>query len=185
MPRTSAPGWRPNALVRQAEQQHRRRSWTRAFSVPGRDASIAAHRAGGGGRLGPLNGMVGAEQPRKSSPVPHPGSTSDVLDEGSLHATTSLRGACLGILMMAALVQGAAADPSGAKKNLAFTATCDGQQVDFVVNGNGDFTPGHVVAAPRSSSSKPLPSPYSSPHREGRPRPRLRPGSSTTRTGSW
>ena len=53
----------------------------------------------------------------------------------------------LGILMMAALIQGAAADPSGAKKNLAFTATCDGQQVDFVVNGNGDFTPGHVVGS--------------------------------------
>jgi hypothetical protein len=51
----------------------------------------------------------------------------------------------LGILMLAALAQGAAADPINAKNRLAFTATCDGQQVDFVVNGNGDFTPGHVV----------------------------------------
>jgi hypothetical protein len=51
----------------------------------------------------------------------------------------------LGTLLLAALVQGAAADPSGAKNSFAFTATCDSQQVDFVVNGNGDFTPGHVV----------------------------------------
>ena len=51
----------------------------------------------------------------------------------------------LGTLLLAALVQGAAADPSGAKNSFAFTATCDGQQVDLVVNGNGDFTPGHVV----------------------------------------
>ena len=50
-----------------------------------------------------------------------------------------------GILLLAGLVQRAAADPSGAKNSFAFTATCDGQQVDFVVNGNGDFTPGHVV----------------------------------------
>jgi hypothetical protein len=50
-----------------------------------------------------------------------------------------------GMLLLAALAQGAAADPSGAKNSFAFTATCDGQQVDFVVNGNGDFTPGHVV----------------------------------------
>jgi hypothetical protein len=49
--------------------------------------------------------------------------------------------------MLAVLVQGAAADPSGAKNSFAFTATCDGQEVDFVVNGNGDFTPGHVVGS--------------------------------------
>jgi hypothetical protein len=53
----------------------------------------------------------------------------------------------LGILLLAALVQGAAADPSGAKNSFAFTATCDSQQVGFVVNGNGDFTPGHVVGS--------------------------------------
>jgi hypothetical protein len=52
-----------------------------------------------------------------------------------------------GILLLAALAQGAAADPTNAKNRLAFTATCDGQQVDFVVNGNGDFTPGHVVGS--------------------------------------
>jgi hypothetical protein len=53
----------------------------------------------------------------------------------------------LGILMLAALAQGAAADPSGAKNGLTFPAACDGQTVQFAVNGNGDFTPGHVVGS--------------------------------------
>jgi hypothetical protein len=53
----------------------------------------------------------------------------------------------LGIVMMAALAQGAAADPINAKNSLTFPATCDGQTVQFVVNGNGDFTPGHVVGS--------------------------------------
>jgi hypothetical protein len=48
--------------------------------------------------------------------------------------------------MMAALAQGAAADPSG-KTSLTFPAACDGQTVQFAVNGNGDFTPGHVVGS--------------------------------------
>jgi hypothetical protein len=51
----------------------------------------------------------------------------------------------LAILMLAALVQGAAADPVNAKNAFAFTATCDDEQVAFVVNGAGDFTPAHVV----------------------------------------
>jgi hypothetical protein len=53
----------------------------------------------------------------------------------------------LGALMLAALVQGAAADPINAKNAFAFTATCDGEQVDFVVIGGGAFTPGHVVGS--------------------------------------
>jgi len=53
----------------------------------------------------------------------------------------------LGILMLAALVQGAAADPTNAKNSFTFPATCGGQTVQFVVNGNGDFTPGHVVGS--------------------------------------
>jgi len=53
----------------------------------------------------------------------------------------------LGILMLAALAQGAAADPSGAKNSLTFPADCGGQTVQFTVNGNGDFTPGHVVGS--------------------------------------
>jgi hypothetical protein len=53
----------------------------------------------------------------------------------------------LGILLLAALAQGAAADPSGAKNSLTFPADCGGQRVQFVVNGGGDFTPGHVVGS--------------------------------------
>jgi hypothetical protein len=53
----------------------------------------------------------------------------------------------LGILLLAGLVQGAAADPINAKNSFTFPATCDGQQVQFVVNGNGEFTPGHVVGS--------------------------------------
>jgi hypothetical protein len=53
----------------------------------------------------------------------------------------------LGILMLAALVQGAAADPIKAKNSFTFPADCGGQRVQFVVNGNGDFTPGHVVGS--------------------------------------
>jgi hypothetical protein len=54
----------------------------------------------------------------------------------------------LGILLLGALAQGAAADPINAKNSFTFPATCDnGQTVQFVVNGNGDFTPGHVVGS--------------------------------------
>jgi hypothetical protein len=54
----------------------------------------------------------------------------------------------LGILLLAGLVQGAAADPINAKNSFQFPATCDnGQTVQFVVNGNGEFTPGHVVGS--------------------------------------
>jgi hypothetical protein len=54
----------------------------------------------------------------------------------------------LGILMVAALVQGAAADPINAKNSLTFPATCDnGQTVQVVVNGNGEFSPAHIVGS--------------------------------------
>jgi hypothetical protein len=53
----------------------------------------------------------------------------------------------LGILMMAAFVQGAAADPINAKNALTFTASCNGQDVELVVNGAGNFTPAHVVGS--------------------------------------
>jgi hypothetical protein len=54
----------------------------------------------------------------------------------------------LGILMMAALVQGAAADPINAKNSFTFPVTCDdGQSVQVVVNGNGEFSPAHVVGS--------------------------------------
>jgi hypothetical protein len=50
----------------------------------------------------------------------------------------------LGILAMVAFAPGAAADP---QKGFVVPATCDGQSVEFVVIGNGDFTPGHVVGS--------------------------------------
>src|SRR5919197_4699303 len=54
----------------------------------------------------------------------------------------------LGILMVAALAQGAAADPINAKNSFTFPATCDnGQTVQVVVNGNGEFTAAHVVGS--------------------------------------
>src|SRR5215212_5113426 len=53
----------------------------------------------------------------------------------------------LGILMLAALAQGAAADPINAKNSFSFPATCDGRTVQLVVNGNGEFTPAHVVGS--------------------------------------
>jgi hypothetical protein len=54
----------------------------------------------------------------------------------------------LGILLLAALVQGAAADPINAKNSLTFPVTCDdGQTVQVVLNGNGAFTPAHVVGS--------------------------------------
>jgi hypothetical protein len=53
----------------------------------------------------------------------------------------------LGTLMLVALAQGATADPITAKNAFTFTATCDGQQVQFVVIGGGDFTPAHVVGS--------------------------------------
>jgi len=44
-------------------------------------------------------------------------------------------------------VQVASADPSNAKNSLQITAICGGQQVPVVVNGNGEFTPAHVVGS--------------------------------------
>jgi hypothetical protein len=52
-----------------------------------------------------------------------------------------------GILMLAALAQGATADPINAKNSFTFPATCGGQTVQLVVNGNGEFTPAHVVGS--------------------------------------
>jgi hypothetical protein len=54
----------------------------------------------------------------------------------------------VGLLMLAALAQGAAADPINAKNSLTFPVTCDnGQAVQVVLNGNGEFTPAHVVGS--------------------------------------
>jgi hypothetical protein len=47
-----------------------------------------------------------------------------------------------------ALVQGAMADPVNAKNGLVIPASCDnGQSYQIAVNGNGEFTPGHIVGS--------------------------------------
>jgi hypothetical protein len=58
------------------------------------------------------------------------------------------RHAALGaaVLGLAVFAPAASADPLNAKNSFAFPATCDdGQTVQVVVNGNGNFTPAHVV----------------------------------------
>jgi hypothetical protein len=60
------------------------------------------------------------------------------------------RYAALGAAMLAFafFVPAASADPLNAKNSLAFPATCDnGQAVEVVVNGQGEFTPAHVVGS--------------------------------------
>ena len=60
------------------------------------------------------------------------------------------RHAALGaaVLALAVLVPTAAADPLNAKNSFAFPVTCDdGQTVQVVVNGNGRFTPAHVLGS--------------------------------------
>ena len=51
------------------------------------------------------------------------------------------------VVAFAVFAPGASADPLSAKNSFAFPATCDGQTVQFVANGNGEFTPGHVVGS--------------------------------------
>jgi catechol 2,3-dioxygenase-like lactoylglutathione lyase family enzyme len=46
-----------------------------------------------------------------------------------------------------AVTQTAAADPVNAKNAGFFTATCSGETVMVVVNGNGVFTPAHVLGS--------------------------------------
>ena len=52
------------------------------------------------------------------------------------------------VLALAVFVPAASADPVGAKNSLTIPATCDnGQSVTVVVNGNGEFTPAHVLGS--------------------------------------
>ena len=47
-----------------------------------------------------------------------------------------------------ALVQGAGADPTNAKSALIVDLTCDnGQSYQVAVNGDGEFTPAHVIGS--------------------------------------
>jgi len=57
------------------------------------------------------------------------------------------RGLLLAVILLAVGVfaQASSADPTNAKKSQIVTAVCGGQQVQVSVNGNGAFTPGHVI----------------------------------------
>jgi hypothetical protein len=48
---------------------------------------------------------------------------------------------------VAVFVQTASADPTNAKKSQTITAMCGSQQVVVSVNGNGEFTPAHVIGS--------------------------------------
>ncbi len=50
-------------------------------------------------------------------------------------------------VVFAAMTSSATADPINAKNALIVTATCDGTQGTFVVNGQGAFTPGHAIGS--------------------------------------
>jgi hypothetical protein len=54
--------------------------------------------------------------------------------------------ACLA-LVTAVMVPVAAADPTNAKSAVQISAMCSGQLVMVVVNGNGEFLPGHVIGS--------------------------------------
>ena len=54
--------------------------------------------------------------------------------------------ACL-VFATAVIVPAAAADPSHAKNATQIRAVCTGHPVMVVVNGNGEFTPAHVVGS--------------------------------------
>jgi hypothetical protein len=49
------------------------------------------------------------------------------------------------VLALAVFAPAASADPLNSKNSLAFPADCGGQTVRVVVNGNGEFTPAHVL----------------------------------------
>jgi hypothetical protein len=52
------------------------------------------------------------------------------------------------MLVPTVFVPAAAADPLKSKNSIAFPATCDnGQAVEVVLNGQGEFTPAHVLSS--------------------------------------
>jgi hypothetical protein len=48
---------------------------------------------------------------------------------------------------VAVLAQTASADPTNAKSSLVVTAMCGSHQMQVSVNGNGEFTPAHVIGS--------------------------------------
>ena len=92
----------------------------------------------------------------------------------------------LGILMLAALAQSAAADPINAKNSLTFPATCDdGQTIQVVVNGNGAWSPAHVVGSTAVFIPQAFDLTFEFTPTGGRPRPRRTSGPSPTCMGTW
>jgi opacity protein-like surface antigen len=53
----------------------------------------------------------------------------------------------LSTVAMGALAAAASADPVNAKNGLVLPATCGSQTVQVAVNGNGEFTPAHVIGS--------------------------------------
>ncbi|MGH3083993.1 MAG: hypothetical protein ACRDNP_08025 [Gaiellaceae bacterium] len=51
------------------------------------------------------------------------------------------------MVALAVSAQSAAADPTNAKNADFFTAVCGSTQLSVVVNGNGEFTPAHVIGS--------------------------------------
>jgi hypothetical protein len=52
-----------------------------------------------------------------------------------------------GVFAAAAIAPTAGADPIHAKKASQLQGICGGQTLSLVVNGNGDFTPGHIIGS--------------------------------------
>ena len=50
-------------------------------------------------------------------------------------------------IVLTVFAQAASADPSNAKKSSPFIANCGGPNLMVVVNGNGEFTPAHVIGS--------------------------------------
>jgi hypothetical protein len=48
-------------------------------------------------------------------------------------------------IVLGVFAQAASADPVNAKKSSPFIANCGGPNLMVVVNGNGEFTPAHVI----------------------------------------
>jgi hypothetical protein len=52
-----------------------------------------------------------------------------------------------GLAIAGVIIPAATADPSHAKNAAQISAQCGGQTIMVVVNGNGEFTPAHVVGS--------------------------------------
>src|SRR5439155_10438928 len=66
------------------------------------------------------------------------------IEGGEMKRNLLIAAACLTTAVV--LVPAALADPVNAKNASQITAMCNGQPVTVVVNGNGTFSPAHVIA---------------------------------------